>query len=498
MSLTFRRNYGLLIALALVIVLLTAGLGNLRVIAYTVAGSETPQAAGVDVTNSVALFDASQVHSVQILISDEDYEQMLTTYKETGAKDYFQADVIIDGVRMNDVGLRLKGNASLRTAAGGGMGMGMGGERPEGMGIQPGGEPPADRPARGNPPAAGGNLPGGPVPSVVDESTQAVETKLPMLIKFDEYVEGQTYQGHAYLALRTYGISKDAAMLQEPVTNAVFRTMGQPATQTAYAGVRLNDEDELLYVLSEIVDEVYLAENFDYADGILYKSEVGSTLAYQGEDPSAYATSFTQETRENEADLAPLIEFVRFIDSSDDATFAAELPAYLDVDGFATYLAVNSLLVNSDSMAGMSNNYYLYYDDVTERFSVLMWDANESLGKLTFGGQAVTFDLLQAGQAGQANAQGGGRGGMNRSNELVTRFLANADFKALYLEKLQAAYETALSSGFAQQLVQQTAQTVGAAVTERGLVDADAYASAVASTLDFLNQRTAYLAEQFQ
>ena len=80
--------------------------------------------------NEVALFDDTVVHTIQILISDADYEQMITTYQQTGVKDYFHADVIIDGVRVSDVGLRLKGNASLRTALGG-MGMGGRGDRPQ-------------------------------------------------------------------------------------------------------------------------------------------------------------------------------------------------------------------------------------------------------------------------------------------------------------------------------------------------------------------------------
>ena len=64
-------------------------------------------------------------------MDDDDYDEMLATYQQTRLKEYFKADVIIDGVRINDVGIRLKGNASLQTALGGGMGGG-GGNRPAG------------------------------------------------------------------------------------------------------------------------------------------------------------------------------------------------------------------------------------------------------------------------------------------------------------------------------------------------------------------------------
>ena len=124
--------------------------------------------------------------------------------------------------------------------------------------------------------------------------------------------------------------------------------------------IRSYYDDETLYVISELVNDEYLTEYFENDNGVLYKAELGSTLSYEGEDPSSYAESFTQQTRVSDADLAPLIEFIRFINQADDETFANELPNYLDVDAFATYLAFNVLLVNTDSLIGMNNNYYSY------------------------------------------------------------------------------------------------------------------------------------------
>jgi hypothetical protein len=75
---------------------------------------------------------------------------------------------------------------------------------------------------------------------------------------------------------------------------------------------------------------------------------------------------------------------------SDDDTIASQLPDYLDVESFATYLAINNLLVNTDSMTGMGNNFYFYYDNILSRMTVLYWDGNESLSKL---GGGPTYDL---------------------------------------------------------------------------------------------------------
>ena len=71
---------------------------------------------------------------------------------------------------------------------------------------------------------------------------------------------------------------------------------------------------------------------------------------------------FDQEAGKDNADLTPLIEFLDFINNADDATFNAELPDRLDVDSFATYLAMEELLGNFDDIDGPGNNSYLYYD----------------------------------------------------------------------------------------------------------------------------------------
>ncbi|HMB21625.1 MAG TPA: CotH kinase family protein, partial [Anaerolineales bacterium] len=240
--------------------------------------------------------------------------------------------------------------------------------------------------------------------------------------------------------------------------------------------------------------EDYLEKYFGNADGILYKAEIGSTLTYQGEDPSSYTRSFTQQTRLNDADFAPLIEFMRFLDQADDATFERELPMYLDVDSFATYLAVNAVLVNTDSMIGMNNNYYLYYDEETKRFSVLMWDTNESLGKL--GGNTnldISLTNTGGGPGGRGGMPGGG-GGMGRGqNALINRFLANATFKALYQEKLRAVYEVAFDNGTLTETVAHYSDLIHSVNEKREVVDIDAYDQAVQKVRDFISQRMEYL-----
>lgn len=495
MSINFKRHYRIVIVLVILASVLRFALGDLRVIAYTTQPEPTTTTKDMfDYTNEVDLLDDTVMHSIQVVMSEEDYDSMLTTYQQTGLKEYFKADVIIDGVRINDVGIRLKGNASLRTALGGGFGGG-GFNRPDNGQMPdaanrpqpPEGFDPGQMPQAGEnfqmPEAGPGQGRGG-----MGQQASADQVKIPFMIKFNEY-ENQTYQGLTAISIRNYGTSYDEALLQEPITNLAARLSGIPATETAYTGFRINDGEEKLYVISELVNASYIAKHFENADGILYKAELGSTLSYQGEDPSSYADSFTQQTRVNDADLAPLIAFMRFIDQSDDATFESELPNYLDVDSFATYLAVNALLVNNDSMIGMNNNYYLYYDDVSGQFTLLMWDANESLGKL--GGSATSDISLTNTQQGGFGGRGGGMGG--GQNALLTRFMASDRFRALYEEKLRLVYQEAFASGAMTGTVEKYSALIHSVNNGRGLVDVTAYDAAVEKVTDFIEQRMEYL-----
>ena len=493
MSINFKRNYPIILLCVAVLSILTFTLGNARVIAYTTKTSSTATGTttenGIDYTNDVELFDDTVVHSIQVIMADDDYDSMITTYQETGLKEYFQADVIIDGVRINAVGIRLKGNASLRTALGAGMGFG-GGNRPDN----------APQPNDAKPPEgfAQGEMPQPPENFQMPEAGQGVERggmrqeisadliKIPFMIKFDEYVDGQTYQSYSNLSIRNYGTSYDAAMLQEPITNMVAQLMDMPATDTAYTGFKFNDGEEKLYVISELVNENYLEKYFENANGILYKAELGSTLSYVDEDPSSYANSFTQQTRVNDADLLPLINFMRFLEQADDDTFEKELPNYLDVDSFATYLAVNAMLVNTDSMLGMNNNYYLYYNEETEQFTLLMWDANESFGKL---GGSASYDLSLTNTQNGIGNRGGMGGGQNA---LLTRFMANEKFKALYEEKIQEVYEKAFISGAMTEAIDQYSELIRSVNDERNLVEIDAYNQAVEKMKTFISQRMDY------
>ena len=331
MDQAWRRHWKIPLGLAVLVAGLLLAVGQTRVIAYVGAGAGTEvgssTSVGVDYTNNIELFDASVVHTIDLDFDQADLDAAITVYMQSGEKEWFVADITIDGVTVEDVGVRMKGNSTLQSA------------------LRSGADP--------------------------DE--------IPFLVKLDKYTSGVSYQGFSELALRTEGPRGDDLILEETVTADVLAVAGLPFPETSYTGLSINGGDESLRVVVEQLDNGYVERLFDDT-GVLYKAQSGDSFTYLGHDPLEYEGAFTQETANNEADLEPLIDFLEFVDTASDEEFENELGDWLDVESFVSYVAVNNLLVSVDSMPGNGNNYYLWYDADDDQFTVLAWDLNESFG----------------------------------------------------------------------------------------------------------------------
>lgn len=279
-------------------------------------------------TAETGLFDSSQVHDVEVTFDEADYAEMIATYTATGDKSWIRATVAVDGTTFEDVGLRLKGNSSLR-------------------GV----------------------------------SADADPSTMPWLVRLDKYLDGQALGGVTSFVVRS---NTTTTALNEAVALELIGLSGLATQQATPVRLRVNDGEPVLRLVIENPDDAWAESVFD-TEGLLYKSEAGGDWSYRGDDPASYEGSFDQETGDVE-DLTPLIGFLEWLDAADDETFAAELDDHLDVDAFATYLAVQDLVGNVDDISGPGNNSYLRYDVQTDRFTVVSWDQNLSFGVLNGGG----------------------------------------------------------------------------------------------------------------
>ncbi|MCL6291416.1 spore coat protein CotH, partial [Streptomyces sp. 43Y-GA-1] len=125
--------------------------GDARVSPYVTSASRVEaDTITEDVRGTVGLYDASVAHQIQLTYKQTDFNKMIKEFEDEGTKDYISADLTIDGVHLENVGIRLKGNSTLMSLRGNGKGMPGGGRNMPGRaGAQQGGPPAAGQGAGG-------------------------------------------------------------------------------------------------------------------------------------------------------------------------------------------------------------------------------------------------------------------------------------------------------------------------------------------------------------
>lgn len=436
----------------------------------TSAGDARSDDVTVDIAGTTDLFDASRAHSIGLTFRDEDYQRLLDSFWEEGEKEFLEADLTIDGVTVPSVGIRLKGNSTLQGITRNGQSRqgGFGGGR-------------------------GGGRNGGGRASLKAEEPET----LPWLIRFDEFVDGRRYQGHREIAVRVGGMGGGAAVLNEAVALNVLAAAGEVTQRYAYTSFTVNGRPTTARLVVEHPDENF-ADSIGES-GVLYKSLATSQFTDQGDDPTEYADDFKQINKKGSQDLQPVIDLVRWVNSSSDAEFDAGLDEHVDVESFARYVATQNLLVNFDDMAGPGRNYYLWYDLSAKRFSVVGWDYN-----LTFSGDAAQDPNESAamGRGGfrgggdfqppegmQMPAGGGGRG-FGGGHKLKERFLASAAYKPVY----QKAYRELFNKIYGNAAALNTLDAITKVVGTVDGADRESVAAEAEQLRTLIRERTQYLA----
>lgn len=431
-----RRHGRQLGAFALAIVLLVALFGNREVVPLVSAsGTAARSGEGISITGLTDLFDRSFVHTVTVDYDPDEYAAAVDAYLADTTKDYLAATVTVDGTRLDEVGLRLKGNSTLDHA----------------MHQQP-----ADRYAEWTE----------PVPGIQQRIDLA-----PLLLRFDWYVDGQRYQDVDELALRlpVYGV----AGFNESVALDLVAAAGLPSERSVYANVSFNGEPAQLRLLVEVPTGGFAERNFD-GDGVLYRATGVGTFDDVGDDPALYEVSFEQITRKRHADLTPVVDLIHWTATATDAEFAAGLDDRVDVAALADYLAVHRVLNNWDDMGGGGNNYYLWYDQRAERFTVVTWDVNLAFYRTLFREQRRAEQAAQpapnptVGSDGvlQVTLEPEVFGDLESDNELKNRFLREPAFAQRYFDAVRRHCTDLLSSGLAERDLDDLVATLvgGAAV----------------------------------
>ncbi|UYZ00091.1 CotH kinase family protein [Peribacillus frigoritolerans] len=266
------------------------------------------------------LFNEKKVTTINIEIDEKDWAGMM---ENPTAEEIKEATVTVNGKRINNIGIRTKGNSSLT--------------------------------------------------SVASSDSKRFSLKL----DFDYYDSSQSIYGLKKLNLNNN--FSDTTQMKEYVSYEILESMGLSTPEHSYMNVTVNGEDYGLMLGVEAVDETFLAKNYGSNDGFLFKPDgTGSDLKYISSDIDDYS-GLNPKTNESNIDQSNILDMIDVINNGGD------IEEYIDVDNMLRYFATTTALVSMDSYQGMlKHNYYLYEED--GKFSIIPWDYNMAFGSFSMGG----------------------------------------------------------------------------------------------------------------
>lgn len=296
--------------------------------------------------------------------------------------DYIAADIEIDGIPLEEVGLRYKGNGTYMMAAG--------------------------------------------------------HLKRSFKIDFDRHRPDQKFFGMAKLNCNCSVM--DPTRLREALAYELFRSAAIPAPRTAFAEIelvvpgRFDGEYLGFYTLVEQVDRRFLKRHFESSRGMLLKPEGIRGIPYFGEDIAAYQRPFNSKWDATDAQWRRLIDFARLIHQADDAAFGAQIGTVLDVEEFLRFVAVNTLLASFDGFIGLGHNYYLYLDPGRNQFVFFPWDLDLAFGAFPMIGSSEELMNLSIEHPHQGD------------NRLIDRLFEIPEHKATFQGHLRQLIETVFNN----------------------------------------------------
>ncbi|EFM08534.1 Spore coat protein CotH, partial [Paenibacillus curdlanolyticus YK9] len=262
------------------------------------------------------VFVKDKVVDVKITIDPDEFQSMLDN---ASAEEFKSATVEYNGIKLDNVGIRTKGNLSLRS-----------------------------------------------VVSMPDSDRYSFK------LSFDEYISNQTLLGLTKININNN--YSDATYMREFLTYELAESMGLPTPKYSYVNVYVNGELKGFYLAVEQIGDSYLERNFGNAYGALYKGIMGngSDLLYAGDSESDYP-GLSRKSEKSNDDV--LIDMIKELNSGTD------YESVINVEDALGYIALNAVTTNTDSYIGSNKqNYYLYEDEGI--FSILPWDYNMAFGGL--------------------------------------------------------------------------------------------------------------------
>lgn len=442
-------------------------------ILYLCFGGTVLTAAAREMPYVEKLFSADRVHTVDIVADENDWTEMLQNALQ---EEYIPCTVVIDGERAANVGIRPKGNTSLR--------------------------------------------------SVASSDSDRYSFKL----EFDRYETGKTWNGLDKLCLNN--CIQDNTYMKDFLCCQMMNALGADAPLSSFAWVTVNGEDWGLYAAVEAVEDSFTQRVYGAEEGELYKPDsadmggggrgfegrrdnaeadaaasggftpgeglapgenaaaeeggpagekgwpgqmgngalggsagdraagdkaggMGSSddvlLRYSDDDPESYPNIFDNAVLDGvtDSDKARLVRSLKALNAGD-------VEASVDVDEVLRYFAVHNFVLNEDSYTGsIIHNYYLHEQDGL--LSMIAWDYN-----LAFGGMGNMGSRNGNGATSLVNSpiDSPVSSGDLSDRPMVSWIFENEEYTAQYHQVLDEFLTSYFESGYFEAMMDETAAMI--------------------------------------
>lgn len=373
------------------------------------------------------IFDDSYVHTIDIQVSDADWEGLK---KDALSKECIDSTVIINGEEICHVGVRTKGNSTLLFNAAKGW------------------------------------------------------DRFSLVLEFDAFQESQRYYGLDCLSL--YNNMFDASTMKTYLCYEMMRSLDIPTPLCSFAAVYINGEFLGIYAASELFSESFALRNFGYDYGQIYKPEqfdIAAIMTGQVRNAKINLAGLSGDSITIDSMLSIPNDAVRLaylgeslydyediwrnasfnIGTSDKNRVVHALKqlcegdqpeSVVDLDMLARYFAVNTFVLNTDCYTtSMAHNYGLYEKDGI--LTMLPWDYDVALGNIgsefglsdpsIFINQPIDTPVLKT---------------TVEERSMLRVLLENEEGRALYHHYLQQLLQIWFGSGRMEQKIRTLAEMV--------------------------------------
>ncbi|CEG69366.1 hypothetical protein RMATCC62417_05453 [Rhizopus microsporus] len=205
---------------------------------------------------------------------------------------------------------------------------------------------------------------------------------------------------YGYRRIKLRAMAMDPSYMHEKLGYGMVKSLGLISTDFSYCRVFLNDQEIGLFGLIETFQDPWTANVFadgdkDYKGGNLYQGVGAGTNNTGGlnylSNLTAYRDGQYKIKAGNKKDYAPLQELTKFIaDAPVNGTDAVDAwKSKIDMDSVIRSMALEILNSYNDGYLVNANNYYIYVDPSSKKYTYIPSDLDLTFNVASSGGQSI-------------------------------------------------------------------------------------------------------------